>query len=214
MPVLRRNSSPQVVRILVFINLVVFGCWHLLPDKRFMAANFIVSWTHLEHGRWWVLLTAAFSHTMLFHLLINMVVLISFGRPLAMLMGTRRFLGFYLFAAVFSSFTHAATSKYLLGMPDEGAVGASGAVAGLLLLFSLAFPKEKLLFFGVIPVPAIIGALLFIGLDLWGLSAQAHGGGLPIGHGAHLGGAFVGIVYFVYLKFLRPKRPAHYPERV
>jgi len=63
------------------------------------------------------------------------------------------------------------------------------------------FPKERLLFFFLIPLPAMIAALIFVGLDLWGLSAQAHGGGLPIGHGAHLGGAFAGILY--YFLFLR-----------
>jgi hypothetical protein len=61
-----------------------------------------------------------------------------------------------------------------------------------------------LLFF-VVPLPAIVGALAFIGLDVWGLIAQAEGGGLPIGHGAHLGGAFAGILYYVL--FLRRRIP-------
>ena len=41
---------------------------------------------------------------------------------------------------------------------------------------------------GIVPVPALAGVLAFVGLDLWGLIAQGRGGGLPIGHGAHLGG--------------------------
>ncbi len=52
-----------------------------------------------------------------------------------------------------------------------------------------------------IPVPALVGALLFVGLDVWGLVAQSAGGGLPIGHGAHLGGAACGaLFYFTYLR--------------
>jgi membrane associated rhomboid family serine protease len=51
----------------------------------------------------------------------------------------------------------------------------------------------------------MVGALAFIGLDVWGLIAQAEGGGLPIGHGAHLGGAFTGILY--YFLFLRGRIP-------
>ena len=81
------------------------------------------------------------------------------------------------------------------------ALGASGAIAGLVLVFSLIFPREKILLMGIIPVPALFGALAFVGLDLWGLTAQAHGGGLPIGHGAHLGGALTGMLYYVF--FLR-----------
>lgn len=65
------------------------------------------------------------------------------------------------------------------------------------------FPREKILLFGIIPLPAIVGALAFIGLDIWGVVAQAGGGGLPIGHGAHLGGAITGIIY--YLLYLRPR---------
>ncbi len=49
----------------------------------------------------------------------------------------------------------------------------------------------------------MVGAFLFIGLDVWGLVAQSGGGGLPIGHGAHLGGAITGIIY--YLLFLKPR---------
>jgi membrane associated rhomboid family serine protease len=73
------------------------------------------------------------------------------------------------------------------------------------MLFALMFPRQIILLFYIIPLPAIFGALGFVALDLWGLSAQAHGGGLPIGHGAHLGGALTGAVfYFLFLR--RPLR--------
>jgi membrane associated rhomboid family serine protease len=99
---------------------------------------------------------------------------------------------------------HAVTCAYLLGQPELPALGASGAVAAVILTFSLLYPHEKILLFGIIPVPALIGAMLFVGLDIWGLFAQSTSGGLPIGHGAHLGGAFIGLVY--YFLFLKPKR--------
>jgi membrane associated rhomboid family serine protease len=130
-----------------------------------------------------------------------MFVLWSFGILLEQLMGSRGFLKFYLIAAVVSSLAHAVTSTMLLNRPpDSAALGASGAVAGLLLLFAMIFPKHKILLFGVIPIPALVGALAFIAIDLYGLFAQYEGGGLPIGHGAHLGGAFTGIVYYFLLR--------------
>ena len=55
----------------------------------------------------------------------------------------------------------------------------------------------RFLLFFVIPLPAILVALAFVAIDIWGVVAQIEGSGLPIGHGAHLGGAFTGIVYFV-----------------
>ena len=190
---------------LIIINVAVYWSWisggpeHLL----FMERNFTVSWNLIAEGRYWVLLTSVFSHNWLLHLMINMLVLRSFGSLLEEVLGSWRLLRFYLVAGAISSFTHAAVSAFFLGAPDLGAVGASGAIAGLVLVFSLMFPREKILLFGLIPMPALIGALAFVGLDLWGLLAQAEGGGMPIGHGAHLGGAFTGAVY--YFLFLRKR---------
>lgn len=206
------NQNPStyptaiVVPTLVAINVAVFAAWFMLPVE-LMAANFLVSWQHLADGRYWVLVSSAFSHNMLLHLMINMLVLWSFGRVLEILMGVKRFLAFYLVAAVISGIAHAATSTLLLGRPPElPALGASGAVAGLLLLFSLSFPRQKILIFGILPAPALLAALAFIAIDIWGLTAQLDGGGLPIGHGAHLGGALTGIVYYFWLRSRAPTR--------
>ena len=61
----------------------------------------------------------------------------------------------------------------------------------------VAFPRTRVLFFFSIPVPALVAALAFIAIDVWGLMAQMGGGTLPIGHGAQLGGGLVGIVWFL-----------------
>jgi membrane associated rhomboid family serine protease len=198
-PVNDRPGGVSVVHAIVAANVLVFvmWLWPVVPAPT-MADHFLVSWQHLAEGRVWVLLTAVFSHNILFHLLINMIVLVSFGIPLERAMGAVKFLGFYLIAGVVGSFAHAATSSLLMDAPGRAALGASAAVAGLLLLFSLSFPRARVLLFFIIPLPAIVAALLFIGIDVWGLIVQIDDGGLPIGHGAHLGGALVGIVYFVF----------------
>lgn len=166
-----------------------------------MIENFLVSAEGVAEGRFWTLLSSVFSHNMFLHFLVNMLVLQSFGGLLEFFLGRWRFVQFYLIAGIISSMSHCWVSAHLIGDPALPALGASGALAGLILIFALMFPREKLLIFGLIPVPAIFGAIGFILLDLWGLSAQTKGGGLPIGHGAHLGGAFTGIFY--YFVFLR-----------
>jgi membrane associated rhomboid family serine protease len=60
-------------------------------------------------------------------------------------------------------------------------------------------PQARLYLLGIIPMPAIVGAIAFVGLDIVGLTAQAGGGGLPIGHGAHLSGALVGALTYLLL---------------
>jgi membrane associated rhomboid family serine protease len=185
-----------MVTAIVVANAVVFLLWMSLPLPA-MACHFLVSWDHLADGRVWVLLTAVFSHTLLFHLLINMIVLLSFGPPLERLMGSVRFLGFYLVAGIIGSLAHAVVSNYLIGRPGQPALGASSAIAGVLLLFAFIFPKVKVLLFFVVPLPALAAALLFVGIDIWGLVMQVEGEGLPIGHGAHLGGALTGLIYYL-----------------
>ena len=190
----------KFTHILIGLNILVFIAWSLakgnIERMEFMVMNFLVSWLHLEQQYYWTLLTAAFSHNMLWHLLLNMLVLLSFGPTLEMVLGKKRFITFYLSAAIISSFSHAAVSAFFLQEPQTPALGASGAVAGVIFLFSLLYPKQKILLFALIPLPAIVGGFIFIGLDIWGLVAQSSGGGLPIGHGAHLGGAAAGILYY------------------
>jgi membrane associated rhomboid family serine protease len=187
-----------VVNAILMLNVAVFFVWMfgVLPVA-FMADHFVVSWDHLAEGRVWVLFTALFSHVMGLHLVINMVVLLSFGAPLEQAMGSGRFLVFYLGAGVIGCLAQAFTLHFLMGTPGQAACGASAALVAILMFFALAFPREEVLLFFVIPLPAIAAALAFVALDVFGLVFQMDGGGLPIGHGAHLGGALIGVVYFL-----------------
>lgn len=199
-----RGSS---VRFITWINIWVFLAWLVsagtLSNESFMVQNFLVSWQGLQEGRVWTLLTSVFSHNSFLHILLNMYVLNNFGPVLENVLGRREFMRFYLIAGAVSSFCHALVSAFLLGQPELPALGASGSISGLILVFSLLFPRQVLLLFGFIPVRAIVGAFIFVGLDIWGLISQAEGGGLPIGHGAHLGGALCGLIF--YFTRLRPR---------
>jgi len=196
-------ASSYIVTLLLGINIAVFIAWQGYVNPEFMVRNFTVSYEALQDGRWWVLFTSVFSHNWFIHFLINMFVLTNFGRLLEMVLGHFTFLWFYLAAGAFSSLAHALVSAFVVHEPAMAALGASGAISGLVILFSFMFRKEKILFFGIIPMPALVGAAVFVGLDLWGLVAQAKGGGLPIGHGAHLGGALAGVIF--YVTYIRPK---------
>jgi len=204
----RRPRTPAV-SIIIGLNVLVFLAWQAASYSPrlfdFMTENFLVSTFHIEHLHVWTLVTAAFSHNELWHLAINMFVLWSFGTVLEHLWGTRVFVLVYLAAAVVASVSHCAVSSFIMGKDNLPALGASGAVSGLLLAYALHFPRHRILLFGIVPVPALAGVLAFVGLDLWGLIAQGRGGGLPIGHGAHLGGALAGaLIYFLYLKATYP----------
>ncbi|MDH3283986.1 MAG: rhomboid family intramembrane serine protease [Acidobacteriota bacterium] len=194
--------------LLLFVNVLVFAGWQaarvLEPAGDLLTSHFLVSTDHLADGRFWSLLGATFSHSQVWHLVLNMIVLLSFGSILERIWGFRLFAGFYVAAGLASSLAHCAVSTYLLGRSDLPALGASGALAGLLVAYALSFPRQRLLLFGVIRMPAYIAAVGLVSLDIWGLLAQGSGGGLPIGHGAHLGGAAAGLLF--YLAVIRARR--------
>ena len=191
-----------ITLILLVLNAAVFGLWLYLGQSPFMIENFLVSADALSAGRWWTLLTSEFSHLIFLHFFLNMYVLATFGPIVEATIGSGRYLTFYLTAAIVASLGHAAVSAFLLGHPELPALGASGAISGVILLFCFLYPEARLLLLWIIPMPALLGAAVFVGLDVVGLIAQTEGGGLPIGHGAHLGGALAGTLY--YLLVIRP----------
>jgi membrane associated rhomboid family serine protease len=194
-------SVSPIVRIITWINIAVFamwfGCVYVDGGDVFMLNNFLVSWDSLTDGRIWTLVTSAFSHNMLFHIFINMFVLRGFGTIMSEVMGAKKFLIFYLVAGMSGSLVHSLVSNFLMDQPDLPALGASGAIAGIIIYFSFLFPDEKILLLGIIPVRAMWGAVILVGFDVWGLLEQTRGGGTLIGHGAHLGGAAIGIGWFL-----------------
>ncbi|PWB77106.1 MAG: hypothetical protein C3F15_03965 [Holophagae bacterium] len=208
----------RALPVIVGLNALVFLAWQVAAQGSelwsALAVNFMVSTNRLQHGLWWTLLTAAFSHQELWHFLLNMIVLWSFGSVLERLLGSRLFVVFYLVSAIFSSASHCLVSSFLLGDDRIAALGASGAVSAVLIAFALAFPRHKILLFGIVPIPALIGAALFVAIDLWGLFAQTRGAALPIGHGAHLGGAACGAVLWALLLRGRLRPAASRPREV
>lgn len=192
----------NIVPKIVMINIMIYLLWNFygVTNPGFMFNHFLVSYTALSEWRIWTLVTSIFSHNMLWHIFINMLVFFNFGIVVENYLGSMRFLIFYLVAGVVASISHSLVCAFILHQPDLPALGASGAIAGVILLFALLYPKQKIFLFGIVPLPAIWAAVLFVGLDAYGLFTQTRGSATPIGYGAHLGGALVGILYFGILK--------------
>ena len=98
----------------------------------------------------------------------------------------------------------------LLSLYWTPAVGASGAIYGVLVAFGILFPNAKLaLIFLPVPIPAKYFIPVLIGLDLFsGLTGfSIFGGG--IAHFAHIGGAIIGFLLMWYWRKIVPARGSY-----
>ena len=190
----------STVKTLILVNVGVFVViWLGGPAMHEFATRFLAarSMAIFRQGHLWQLLTYAFLHFDLFHLLWNMLFLWFVGRELETIYGPRDFLWMYLTAAVVAGLCWAAIDQSQQG--SSPMLGASGAVAASIMIFTLYYPKREILLFFILPVPMWLAAIFFFGGDLLGLVGNMQGArGEPIAFAAHLGGAGYGFLFKAY----------------
>jgi len=134
------------------------------------------------------LFTSGFLHANWTHLLFNMVTLFLFAGPLTFVAGEVKFLVIY-FASLLGGnllalFIHRQHDDY-------SAIGASGAVAGVVFACLVLIPGMGVSFFGLgFAIPGWLYGLVYILYSVYGIRAKRHN----IGHEAHLGGALTGML--------------------
>jgi membrane associated rhomboid family serine protease len=143
----------------------------------------------LGQGKLWQLVTYAFLHQNLLHVLFNGLGLWVFGTELEKLWGARSFLLYCLLCAVWAGVAHALLDPWLSGRPTA-VMGASGAVYGLMGAYGLLFRARRLYFWGLFPIRADVLALCFAAFALYSGVAQSSDG---TAHLAHLGGMVGGV---------------------
>jgi membrane associated rhomboid family serine protease len=139
------------------------------------------------------MLTSGFLHVDWMHLGFNMYALYVFGAIIATILGTIPFLIIYLGSLVAGSLY---TLYYHKKEPYYSAVGASGAVSGIIYSSILLFPEMQLLLFFAIPIPGYVFGVGYLLYSIYGMKKQVGN----IGHAAHLGGAIGGFVLTLALK--------------
>lgn len=166
-----------------------------------------------HHLAFWQLGTYLFLHSQasIFHILFNMFTLWMFGGEVERVLGSKKFLRFYLMCGV------GAGMFYILFNWNSPTfvIGASGAIFGVLVAFAVFFPERviTLLLFFVLPVHLKAKHLvaIFIAISLFSsIQGQLFGVSGGVAHLAHLGGALVGYLLLrgdsVFAKLLREIR--------
>jgi membrane associated rhomboid family serine protease len=190
-----------VVRNLLIACVAVFVLQNVMPLDRTFALWPVDDYAH--RFQVWQLVTYAFLHGGLTHILFNMFALYMFGPEIERLVGSRRFALYYGVCVVTAALTQLVVQHLERG-PSIATVGASGGIFGLLLAYGLAFPHRKLmLIFPPIPMPAWLFVTLYGLVELYlGVSGR----NASVAHFAHLGGMIGGFVLITYWRHQRQSR--------
>jgi len=192
-------EGTPLIKNIFWINVLAFSLTLILASMNFSVFEHFALWSYKSDNFYpWQLITHQFLHAGFFHIIFNMLALISIGPFVDRFLGEKKFLPFYLLCGLGSALLHMSLTNSV----NIPMVGASGALFGLLVLFSIIQPNEKLyLFFIPIGIKAkyMVGALIVIEV-LLGLFSTSDG----VGHWAHIGGALTGfLLYFINKKYLR-----------
>jgi membrane associated rhomboid family serine protease len=166
----------------------------------------VVSWLSLDppslqSGQVWRLLTYAFCHDVdnLFHILFNMAFLWWFGKTLESMYGSREFLLFYLTAAVVAGLAFIGLGLVMGSL--NPAIGASGSIMAVTMVYAMHFPRHRIYIWGIIPLEIRWLVVMYVVFDLLPVLSGLSGGpgaGDNIAHSAHLGGLAFGFLYCKY----------------
>ena len=212
-----------IINVLVFVAQVLLQnqlpvteklmMWPLMPEK---LHALLVEANYLDESQKFMpyqIATHMFAHStsMIFHVVFNMFALWMFGRIIENIWGGKRFLFFYLACGLGAAALHLGIQYFRCDQLLEAfnandmvlvkerlgavspALGASGAIMGIMAAFAYLFPNTELM---IIPIPIPIKAkwlvLAYIALDLFGGFGNVSGDN--IAHFAHLGGALTGFI--------------------
>lgn len=187
----RPSHSPiPVVLNLIIINALVF----LAQMMNGGVNGTLTNWLALKSPATGLfnplqLITHMFAHANFLHILFNMYALWLFGAILERNWGSVRFLIFYLVCGL------GAAAAQMFLVPSAAAIGASGAVMGLMAAFAYTYPNVQ---FYILPFPFAIKAKwlvgIYVALDLFGGISGSDG----VAHFAHLGGLVTGFILMIF----------------
>lgn len=198
------NRTAFVTYALIAVNIGVFLAYFPFFTSPVHEFAFYTRWGIVPRDviagqGWGGLFTSMFLHGGWMHLAGNMLFLWVFGDNLEDELGHAGFLGYYLACGVGAGLAH------VFAEPGSAipAVGASGAIAGVLGGYLLLFPRAKvdvlfifIVFFRIFPIPAWIVLGLWFGLQVFNGTANS-GAQDGVAYWEHIGGFIIGIALMV-----------------
>lgn len=173
-------------------TLIIIGLNVLCSLKGFKDRSFFETYKFnvggIKRGEQVRMLVSGFLHVDLQHLLFNMITFYFFADKVIYYVGP-----FYFFLIYFGSLIFGNLLSYYFHKNEAyySAVGASGAVTGILYAAILLNPGMELyLYFVPIPIPSYVVGVGYMLYSIYGMKSRIGN----IGHDAHFGGAIGGYV--------------------
>ncbi len=139
----------------------------------------------------WMFITSIFLHGSVEHIAFNMIALFFFGTYLERLVGPRVYLGTFFVAGIVGNLGYMVTAAN----PLIPAIGASGAIFGLMGVLTVLMPRLLVYVYFIVPLPMVVFAALYAVIDFVGLFTPS-----DIANGAHIGGLVLGLAFGLYLR--------------
>lgn len=187
-----KGQFPFMTVFLVVANILVF--FYSFQNIGAFSEIFGFSSDNLFNGRFYTIFTAMFLHANFWHLLGNLLFLWVFGENLETRLGSWRFLLFYIVCGIGASLIYAAigNNSHLV------AIGASGAISGILGGYLVLFPKNKIksiipivFFWTLASLPAALFILIWFLYQFFSLRFENAN---MVAYSAHLGGFILGLL--------------------
>ncbi len=185
----------SIIIITFIVSVYAFNENNIMAKLQFNAYRIV------HHNEWYRVFSHALLHGSWMHLIINMLVLYSFGEfVLSVFKHEFVFMNHNLLFILYYVFAVAIASIYSLAKHRNNvyynAVGASGAISAVVFTAIFFEPYQKILFFGVLPIPGIIFGLLYLGYSYYMSKKELDN----VGHDAHFYGALFGFLFPIMLK--------------
>ena len=176
--------------IFIAICIAMFVVENLLP-----VTGYLAFWPIKAFDWPWTFVTSIFLHANIEHLFFNMIALFFFGYTLENMLGQRLFIMIFLLSGIIGNMGYLFTS--IIGLTDMviPAVGASGAIYGIVGTIVVLTPFRRVFLYGFFPLPLILVVVFWVLLDFLGLFSPS-----GIAHGAHLGGIIIGVLFGFYIR--------------